>query len=906
MSTNPEAVKQCSLSEFGEHEAAPGTGLYLAPACKTTPESENTIIGVNRVIVALYNEGGTFLEDVPLEGKVYNLEQPAGRASDFGVALPIPEEITKSPTQLYAHTMIEGGVEWGQESNGTGQGNYHDYYEINVSTTLPLISSVLVLKGNIGNTGRGGFITNPSSCQGPGPATTNTVKLTSTGNAVAPRAYETPIGTEGCNGASPFSPVPFAPEFALTPETKQSDSPDGITTELKIPHDPSPAGIDTSQVKTTIATLPPGMTMNPSAAAEVTESCTPAQARINSSTFGVGCPGKSKIGTDVIQVPTLPEGSLTGNMYLGGPEGGGPITGPPYTVYLNAESTRYGVDVRVKGTVTPNEETGQLTAKFETLPEQPFSNAILKFSGGALAPIANPLACGTATSTTSIEPYIGSFATKGPSSSFAVDSNNAGGACASPLPFSLSQSTVNQAPGNGGAPTSYTVSIDRGEGQQYISQVKTVLPAGLVGLLPSVTKCGEPQASKGECPSASQIGVVGVTAGAGPTPYAFSGPVYLTGPYGGAPFGLSIVVPAVAGPFNLGNVVTRGTLDVEPYTARVVATSNVPTIVKGIPLRLRHIAVNINKQSFLQNPTNCGKLSTDTTLSGFTTLGVAGSATQTISTPFQVSNCNKLAYKPKFGAATGAKTSKANGASIETTLNIPAGDANTKSVLVQLPKQLPSRLTTLQKACPEKTFASDPYHCPSGSFVGGVRANTPTLATKLKGPAILVSHGGEAFPDLDLLLEGEGVRVILVGNTKITKGITTTNFANTPDDPVSSITVNLPIGPHSALAANGDLCKSKLVMPTTIVAQNGVKVKQNTTVKVTNCPVQVVGKQTVGNVAYLTVRTFSPGRISGKGSGLANTFRKLKQAQKAASLKVPLTGAGRSRGRPFKVKVRVG
>jgi hypothetical protein len=415
-----------------------------------------------------------------------------------------------------------------------------------------------------------------------------------------------------------------------------------------------------------------------------------------------------------------------------------------------------------------------------------------------------------------------------------------------------------------------------------------------------VTKCPEPQASSGDCPSASQIGVVGVTAGAGPTPFAFSGAVYLTGPYGGAPFGLTVVVPAVAGPFNLGNVVTRGTIDVDPFTARVIATSNLPTIVKGIPLRLRRVTVNVNKQGFLMNPTNCGVLATESTLTS--TLG----ATQSLSSPFQVGNCDKLGFKPKFGSSTGAKTSKANGASLETTLNMPAGQANVKSVLVQLPKQLPSRLTTLQKACPEKTFAANPYTCPSGSFVGGVRANTPTLAVKLKGPAILVSHGGEAFPDLDLLLEGEGVRVILVGNTKIKNGITTTNFATTPDVPVSSITVNLPVGSHSALTANGNLCANKLVMPTTIAGQNGATVKQNTTIKVKNCPVRVVGRKTIGNTAYLTVQTYSPGRISGKGANVATVFRKLSKAQKTATLKVPLSQAGRRKGRPLSARIRVG
>jgi hypothetical protein len=275
-------------------------------------------------------------------------------------------------------------------------------------------------------------------------------------------------------------------------------------------------------------------------------------------------------------------------------------------------------------------------------------------------------------------------------------------------------------------------------------------------------------------------------------------------------------------------------------------------------------------------------------------------------TPFQVNNCSALAFKPKLGAATGAKTSKANGASLETTLNVPTGDANVKSVLVQLPKQLPSRLTTLQQACPEAMFAANPYNCPGGSFVGGVRANTPALSAKLKGPAILVSHGGRAFPDLDLLLEGEGVRVILVGNTDIKNGITTTTFASPPDVPVTSITVNLPIGGHSALTANGNVCANRLVMPTTIASQNGVTIKQNTTIKIKNCPVRIVGRKVIGNTAYITVQTFEAGRISGTGPDLASTYRYLRSAEKTATLRVPLSRRGRSRGRPLRVRLRVG
>jgi hypothetical protein len=929
VSTNPEAVPLCTKEQFGEKEAVPGSGFYPAPAC--TPETE---IGVNQVTVYA-GPGGVSkapepeISDLPLEGIAYNVEQPQGVASVFGVALKLPIPLTGSqlkkgfeaaekagavpgvggfPTlvqqgeaeaqQYYAHTLIDGNVEWA--------GNYHDYYEIEVSTALPLISSRLILKGNIGSTGNGGYITLPSNCAPVGEATTNTVTIESEAGQVANKKYTTPIGTEGCKGESGLLVPPFVPTFGLTPgagET-QSDQPDGITAELTVPHNPLPSELDSSQLRTASVTLPEGMTLNPSAASGL-KACSSTQIGIKTRN-AVTCPAASKLGEVTLTVPDLPASEpLTGSIYLGGTE---PITGgsnpnaPEYTIYLNAESARYGVDVRLEGKVTPSPTTGQVTTTFSENPEQPFSNIKLKFNGGSLAPIANPLVCGTATATTSLTPYTGTGAVSPPNSfQFVIDSNGKGGACPSPLPFALTQSTANQN-ANAGGNTSFTFNLSRPEGQQYLSQVKTTLPPGLVALLPTVTPCGEEQANAGTCPASSQVGAAAALAGSGPTPFLFTGgTVYLTGPYNGAPYGLSIVVPAVAGPFSLGNVVTRATINVDPITARVTVTSVLPTIHAGIPLRLRGITVAINKQGYLINPTNCSAFLTESTLTS--TFGT----TQTgLNSPFQVNNCGALAFKPSFKAKTSAKTSKANGASLETTINIGNGQTNFKSVMVQLPKQLPSRLTTLQKACPESVFATNPFKCPSGSFVGGARANTPTLPGKLQGPAILVSHAGLAFPDLDLVMEANGVSVILVGNTKISKGITTTTFASTPDVPVSSITVNLPIGGHSALTANGNLCINPLTMPTTMIAQNGFKVTQKTKLTVASCGVRIAGKKVVGNTAYITVQTYSPGRISGSGSNLKTVYRKLGKAEKTATLKVPLSNGGLRKGKPLKVKLRVG
>ncbi|HWY90783.1 MAG TPA: hypothetical protein VNY31_08945 [Solirubrobacteraceae bacterium] len=871
LSTNPEAVEKCTAEEFGTKEFIPGKGLYLPPTCGK--ESE---IGTNNVVVYVKAIG----KDIPLSGKVYNLVQPEGRASLFGVAL---DATNLGAPGLFAHTLIEGNVEWASD--------YHDYFEINVSPTLPLISSRLTFLGNIGKLGKGGFLTNPTSCPG---HTTSTIRLQAEGGGSTEGTYTPPIGNENCGA------VPFEPGFALAPETTQSDQPDGITTELSLPHNPGSgsAELDSSQVRTATVTLPEGMTLNPAAAAGL-EACSPAQARIHSLTPGVACPAASKIGTVALNVPGLPAGSLNGNVYLGGPESG-PIGGPPYIVYVDAESARYGISVRLKGETTPNETTGQVTTVFSENPEQPFSNLKLTFKGGALAPIANPLGCGSARSATSFVPFTGTAA-KEPFSEFVVDSNNAKGPCASPLPFAPSQTTQNQT-ANAGGHTSYTFNLERPEGQQNFSQVKTVLPPGLVGAIPAVTPCTEPQAGLGTCSSASQIGTARVLVGSGPTPFALSGPVYLTGPYQGAPYGMSIAVPAIAGPFNLGTDVTRATINVNQTTAQVIVTSVIPRVFKGVALRLRRISVAIEKQGFLFNPTNCSALATESSVTGFIP-GSSTSSTVNLSSPFQVANCAALGFKPTFKAATSAKTSKSNGASLETTLNYVPGQANVKSVFVQLPKQLPSRLTTLQKACLQATFEANPFRCPSGSYVGGVRANTPTLPDKMKGPAVLVSHGGAAFPDLDLVLEADGVRVILVGNTDIKNGITKTNFASTPDVPVSSVTVNLPIGPHSALGAFGDLCATPLVMPTTITGQNGKVIKQNTKINVSGCGVKIVGHKVIGNTAYLTIKTFAAGRISGSGSNLASVSRHLNGAVNATTLKVSLR---RGAHRPLTTRVRVG
>ena len=850
LAANPEALPKCTLKEFNAEPIGCGA---------------NTEVGTTELTV--YNN--TTKLDVKVEGKVFDLEQPAGLPLLFGID-------SGAPPLLNVRSLLEGHVAWNSD--------YHEYFEINeVPNEGPGNVPLAVLKSTLNFNGRAGvggnFLTLGSVCLN---STTSHLEVESYAGEISRTETHTPAGVTDCDK------VPFAPTAAVSPETAQSDTPDGGTTEVNVPQNAEAGGINTADIKDVHVTLPEGMTLNPSAAHGL-EACSAGQIGIGT-TNPVTCPAASRVGGVRIETD-LPPGSLAGNVYLGNP-GGGPISGPPYTIYLDAESV-YGVSVRLQGSVNPNPTSGRLEATFTNNPQLPFSVIVLTLNGGERAPLANPLACGTEHVEALFTPYTG-LAPALSTTPFLTSG------CPSPLPFSLTQ-TTQDASAIAGALTAYTLNLARADGQQYLSKVNTVLPAGLVGVIPSVTLCPEPQAQAGACSPASEIGQATVNVGAGPEPYGFSGPVFLTGPYGGAPYGLSIPVAAVAGPFNLGTVITRATITVDPTSARVVATSTLPTIVKGIPLRLKGLSIAVNRPRFLLNPTSCGALASDSALTS--TFG----AVQSLSTPFLVGNCAALAFKPSFRATTSAKTSKVNGASLETTIDQPPGQANIRSVFVQLPKQLPSRLTTLQKACPAATFAANPYGCPSGSFVGGARANTPVLPTKLKGPAILVSHGGAAFPDTDLVLEADGVRVIVVGNTNITKqGITTTNFATTPDVPVTSITVNLPTGSHSLVSANGNLCTSHLVMPTTITGQNGKQVKQNTTIGVPGCGVQIVRHKVVGNAAFLTVQTYAAGRIRASGKNLATATRSLRRALKTASLKLRLTRSMRSRHRPFAVKVRVG
>jgi len=839
---------------------------------------------------------------VALKGKVFNLPQEPGLPLQFGIDVegvsPLVEDV---------HLLLLGHVSDAQEPVLAAQhvesGDYHEWFEINniptevtvlglIKSGLKTLESKLFFDGHAGKEGKQNFLTMPSDCA-ESPTSYLELETYPPTERIGATPTTPPVGIAGCD-----SKVPFAPTATLEPETTQHDAPDGASATVRAQQFEGEKQINTADIRDAHVTLPEGLTLNP-AAASVLGTCSPEQIAIGSSA-PVTCPASSKIGT--VQIETdLPPGSLGGNVYLGAP-GGTPITAPPYTIYIDAESV-YGVSVRLQGSVEPNPSTGRLEVTFLNNPQLPFSSLTLTTDGGPHAPLANPLQCGEASTGFLFTPWTGLGPAEG-STPFVTDADGKGGECASPLPFSLAQGTHSSTTA-AGAFTSFTFSLERPEGQQYVHEVRTVLPPGLVGEIPAVTLCEEPAAAAGTCPSGSLIGTATAVAGSGSEPTSFSGPVYLTGPTGGSPYGLSIPIEAASGPFDLGRVVTRAEINVDPHTARVIVHATLPTITPrgGVPLRLRDIAVSVDRSSFLFNPSSCSTLTTDSAL--VSTFGTTGGA----SSAFPLSACGALAFKPAFTASTSAKTSRANGASLQVDIAQPAHEANLRSIVASLPVQLPSRLTTLQKACPEATYAANPRGCPEGSLVGTATVHTPVLPKPLSGPAYLVSHGGAAFPDLDLLLEGNGVRVVLEGNTDIKGGITTSTFAAIPDVPASSVSLTLPTGPHSALAAFGSFCGRKMVMPTTMTAQNGAVIKQSTPVVVTGCGVRIVHHRVRHNKLVLTIQTFGAGRVTIAGKDLRRVRRSVRKAG-TFTVTVPLShkGAGAlhgSRHRRLKIKVRV-
>ena len=836
---DPTATPQCTREQFDKGENALGNG-------EGCPSASN--IGYVALTATGVEGGGAF--------PMFNMVPAPGDAAQFAFSIT-------GGINVFLDQRVRSGGDDGITSHTPNVPQRKDLFFTATFWGIPGEASHNGYRNGRASSGsETPFLTLPTSCGAPQEVTMEILGTWQNPNADATHSFLThdanddPVGFTGCEKLTHFEPT-----ISLAPDTSYSDTPAGLTTTVKLPQGLNPEGLASSGLKETTVTLPEGLVINPGQATGLV-ACQPSEENLGGESEAYdgppSCPAASKVGTDEIATPLLAN-RLKGNVYI--------LQNNPPELQLLVAASGEGVNLKLVGTVHLNEKTGQLVTTFKGTPQDPgtpdapLTEFVLSFSGGAQAALVTPSTCGTYTSSVDFTPWASPFIQPAlDENSFQITSGPDGSgtaACTGPLAFSpvmTAGATTDQA----GGYTDFSMLLQRGDGQQRVGSLSFKTPEGLLGMIAKVPLCEEPQASQGTCPAASQIGNTIVGAGPGPYPLfipqagAPPAPIYLTGPYKGAPFGLSIVVPLVAGPFNLGTEIVRARIEVDRHTSQITVTTDpLPTIVKGIPADLRSINAVINRPEFMFNPTDCNPMSFSGTATS--TEGVVAP----LASHFQVGSCQALKFAPDFKVSTNGKTSRANGASLDAKIVYPVGNlgfnqassqSNINSVKVDLPKQLPSRLTTLQKACTAATFAANPANCPSASIVGHAKAVTPVLPVPLEGPAYFVSHAGEEFPSLIVVLQGYGVTVELVGTTFINNktNITSSTFKQVPDVPIGLFELVLPQGKYSALAATGNLCKSKLEMPTAFIAQNGAELHQSTPLSVTGCPKAKKAKKTKG------------------------------------------------------------
>ncbi|HET7590847.1 MAG TPA: hypothetical protein VFK14_11785 [Solirubrobacterales bacterium] len=620
-----------------------------------------------------------------------------------------------------------------------------------------------------------------------------------------------------------------APESLIVPDIQPS--------ETDIP-------LNTANLKDATVNLPEGMSVNPSAANGL-EGCSIGQIGLSSPVGSTPvrfveepahCPDASKIGSAEAIVPLLVDEPsfetqlphpLHGSVYLAKPFDNpfGSLLG----LYLVIEDEETGVIAKLAGRVEADPATGQLTTTFAENPELPLEDVKLSLYGGPRASLTSPLACGTHTTTSTLTPWsTPEGADAHPSDSFQTTGNCSASESSAPTGYSFAAGTVDPL---AGAFSPFVLKLSRRDGSQHLTGLDLTLPEGLTGKLAGVPYCSEAQIAQARarsnpeegkleiqgpsCPQASEVGTVTVAAGSGPSPIYVTGHAYLAGPYKGAPLSMAIVTPAVAGPFDLGVVVVRVALEVNLETAQISAKSDpLPTILQGIPLDIRSVAVQLSRPGFTLNPTDCEAASVGAQVS------TAAGQIDGLSNRFQVGGCDKLAFKPKLKLQLKGATRRSGHPALKAVVTMPPGGANLARVQVGLPHSEFLDQGNLDKVCtqPQLKAAS----CPAGAVYGHAKAWSPLLEKPLEGPVYLGVGYGHELPDLVADLNGQ-IRILAHGKVDTTKkhGLRNT-FEVIPDAPVSRIVLEMKGGKKYGLLENSEnVCHKTQRVSARFAAQNG-------------------------------------------------------------------------------------
>jgi hypothetical protein len=826
LSVNPEALPQCTVAQLDTQACPPASlvGVNYLTVAGEAPNAENQckyVVGAGerecaqaRVALPVYNL-------VPFDGSpsMVGFLTKAGPTFVVGSLSPVDQHVTFTISDI------------------------HPPNPANPEEAPPIIESRLVFfsakETNVFNpTANGTYLTMPSNCAG---GQVSKLHLDTQGAPFEAEpselntSYTTPTGATGCAN------VPFNPEIAVTADGgKFVDSPEATTVDVGIPFDAN-APIANSYLKVAKVTLPEGMGINPSAGNTIT-SCSDAQFHYHEAAASE-CPSASQIGSVEIETPALPNGSITGEVYVGEPLKNGPgvfESGEQFRIFINAHSTRYGVNVRLEGKVYPNATTGQLTAVVPENPQATFRHFRLHFFGGDNGVLTSAPTCGTNTTTTEFTPWSENPDHNKPTSNTALSSVPGGGTCPANLGArkfgpSLTAATAST---EAGKYSPFKVHIGRNDGEQEIKAINVTLPKGLVGRLAGIPYCGEAelaaaaassgkaQLAKASCSSESAIGTATTAAGSGGKPLSLNGTVYLGGPYKGAPLSLAVVTPAVAGPFDLGTVVVRAALNVDPATAQVNAVSDpIPNVFGGVKLDIRSIDLNMNRNQFMVNPTSCAAGATAGNVNGGGSNPAVTSSwsSAAVSAAFQATGCKGLKFAPTLNARISGPTTRAKNPRIRVVVRAKQGQANIARTALNLPHSLFLDQGHIKTVCTRVQLAAQA--CPSNSIYGYAEASSPLIKQKLKGPVYLVSSKHK-LPDLLADLQGQ-INIQLDGVISSGHGGLKTVFNELPDVPIKSFVLNMRGGKKSLLQNSTNLCKAPQLAILNMKGQNGKTVKTN-------------------------------------------------------------------------------
>jgi hypothetical protein len=793
----------------------------IAPQCSGQALANLTCpvesqVGVVRVRHAVSPDGIVQIGPFPVYNMVprrgeparfgFPLKQNINVAIDIGVRSATDYGVTATLTDVSESLNITGSTVtlWGVPADAT-----HDAERAQPQSC----NSQSCTYGATSSAPRLAFLRNPTAC--PGTAPTTTLRVASwEGSTVSQPATPPPPPTDGCGSLA------FAPTLTAQPDTAQADSPAGFTFDLKVPQGDDPAALATPDLEKAVVTLPPGVTVNPSSA-DGLSACSLADIALHS-LAGPSCPGSSKIGTVSVTTPLLSD-PLEGSVYLAA-QNDNPF-GSVLAIYVVAEGQ--GVILKLPGRVDADPGTGQLTATFDQNPQLPFTELKLAFKGGPRAPLATPDGCGTYTTTSTMTPYSAPFS--GPAAG-TTDAFEIGSGCDGGFSPSFVAGATNT---KAGQDTGFTLQLGRADGQQHFKTITTTLPPGLLAKVASVPLCADADATAGSCGPASQIGTTTVSAGPGSQPFFLGGSVYLTGPYKSAPYGLSIVVRALAGPYDLGTVVVRAALDVDRHDAHVTVTSDeIPNVLvargadgqpAGFPLRVRSIQVDVDRPGFMVNPTSCAPMKVGTDA------GSWEGAVTPLSTRFQIGGCQALAFSPKIKMTLKGKGQTKDGKHpiLDTVVTQTPAEAHIGKVAVALPLSLALDPENSQVVCTVADAAA--VNCPAKTRIGTAVANTPLLPHPLKGNVYLVqgirtnASGRQVrtLPKLLVPLHGD-VDLDLQAQTSVASNKLVTTFAAVPDAQISRFELTIAGGRHGILVVthNQDLCKAKQVTAVKSTGQN--------------------------------------------------------------------------------------